>query len=131
MQNLKTPETELYQSIFEIYGIGYSYQDKIFGRPNGVGFMITESIAMTTNSIINDEEVASSSFAVFPSGQRIRFDPAQFFYTNRGLNFTVLTMKVEHLGFVDIRQKFKLRNSSKIFYFGAGLVNCEIRVLGC
>lgn len=126
IQNSKTSETDLNESIFEIYGIGYSYQDKIFGRPNGVGFMITESIAMTTNSIINDEEVASSSFAVFPSGQRIRFDPSQFFYTNRGLNFTVLTLKVEVQGFVDIRQKFKLRNSSKIFYFGAGIVKCEI-----
>lgn len=112
-------------SIFQIYGIGYSY-NKHYGNPNGVGFMITESIALTTNSVLLDEEVASRSFGVFSNGNKIKFDPAQFFYTNRGLNFTVVAIKKEHWTYINILSDFELKDRSRIFYYNQGLVNCEI-----
>lgn len=120
-----SPRTVSKSSIFQIYGIGYSFSNH-YGNANGIGFMITESIALTTNSVLVDEEVASRSFGMFPNGTRFKFEPAQFFYTNRGLNFTVVAANIEHFACLKILDEFILTDRSKIFYYEAGLVNCEI-----
>ena len=118
----------LASSIFEIYGSGYNY-NRIsgFSTPLGTGFLITKSIAITANSVIPDEEIASRSFIRFSESpyELHSFDAVAFFYTNKELNFTVLgfvinpTTKKQKIP-LEIKEDFILRESDNIYYLNSG-----------
>ncbi|OMJ74458.1 hypothetical protein SteCoe_26610 [Stentor coeruleus] len=124
--SISSKAESLKTSIFEIYGVGYSQAKKTYGSPTGVGFMITESIALTANTVINDEEVASRSFGKTWNGEIKRFNQHKFFYTNQGLNFTVISLSDTSLNPIEIREEFILTDRSHICYIDSGLIPCTI-----
>jgi Kelch motif len=126
LNRLPAHTESLKNSCFDIYGIGYSHSNKIYGNPNGIGFMITESIAMTANTVLQDEEVASRSFAKFSNGEVRKFSQKNFFYTNRGLNFTVIGVEFVANETIEIREEFVLVDRSRICYLDSGIVPCDI-----
>lgn len=59
------PPTDRIRSIFSIYYFGYGYDSasKSYGRPHGLGFIINDILAMTTHSVLPDEDAAMHSYA--------------------------------------------------------------------
>lgn len=117
-------------SIFEIYGVGYAYSTaKGYGNPLGIGFLISEHLAMTANSVIPTEEIASRCFCRFADNiyETHNFDPQEFFYTNRSMNFTVVGFKINSESRkprhpIEIREEFTLQDGHQIAFLNAGMV---------
>lgn len=63
----------------------------------GVGFLISKNLAMTTHSVVPDEDIAFRCFVKFLDNRIINhhLDPNKFFFTNRALNFTVVGFKYD------------------------------------
>ena len=127
-QILSTKINNVIYSVFEIYHLGYAYSSKSgYTSPIGMGFLITKSLAVTANSVIPDEEVASRCFSRFTdNAQEVHsFDANSFFYTNRALNFTII-------GFIanpeskkpriplEFREEFVLKSGDFIAYMKSG-----------
>lgn len=117
-------------SVIEIYSIGFSHLRATgYGNASGYGIMITKSIVLTIHDIIPDEDTANKAYAVFGSNPGIthKFNPQSFFYTNKGLNFTILAFSVSArfkstVVPIEIREKFELREGFYINYLQSGIV---------
>lgn len=114
-------------SIFEIHQIGYSSQHPGYGGAAGIGFLITKSLALTANTVIPDENVASRCLAHFVDNlsEAHSFDPELFFYSNKDLNVTILGFvanpesKKPRLP-IEIREEFTLQPGDLISYLNSG-----------
>lgn len=136
MNTISTEELSIRKSgftidgVFEIYGVGYSYSTRTgYGHPLGMGFLITKNLIMTAHSVIPDEEVASRCFGRFSDNlyETHHFDPNRFFYTNRGLNFTVVGFTLSKDSTkprlpIEIRESFQLKSGDNISYLNSGIV---------
>ena len=129
LEKILLPKTNhVTYSVFEIFGAGYSYNTKTgYGSPLGMGFLITKSLALTANSVIPDEEVASRCFARFTDNvyEVHSFDSTSFFYTNRELNFTVIGFAVNPDSQkpripLEFREEFVLKDGDTIAYLNSG-----------
>mmetsp|Transcript_22791 Transcript_22791/g.22530 ORF Transcript_22791/g.22530 Transcript_22791/m.22530 type:complete len:187 (-) Transcript_22791:1117-1677(-) len=117
-------------AVFEIYGVGYACATKTgYGHPLGMGFLITKTLAMTAHSVIPDEEVATRCFARFTDNlyEAHHFDAGRFFYTNRGLNFTIVGFMLSEESIkprlpLEIREAFQLKDGDGIAYLNSGTV---------
>jgi hypothetical protein len=59
------PPRERIRATFAIYTIGFGYDSaaRSYGRPNGMGFMVTQWLAITTHSVLPNEKAAEASYA--------------------------------------------------------------------
>lgn len=119
------PPTEIVRAICAIYTLGHGYDSatQTFGRPNGLGFLLNESLLMTSYSVLPDEEVASFSYAQFRDGEVYKFDPSLCFTASKMYAFTIVAFKEQHtstaLRYVvplTITQLFTLKAGSSINY---------------
>lgn len=117
-------------SIFEIYGSGYSYSTKTgYGSSMGIGFLISNSLAITSNTVIPHQDIVSKCFARFADNiyETHNFDASAFFYADPDLNFTII-------GFVanpgcrmprmplEIKEDFVLREGDNVVYLDSGSI---------
>lgn len=121
IQDPKMFPNHLLEAIVEIYGVGFNYNhDPKFGQPTGVGFLITKNLIITANSVIPDETSASRCFCRFIGAEeKIFFDSRTFFYTNRGLNYTIVTFyegAIHNRRPIEIRETYILRDADNIYY---------------
>lgn len=98
-----------------------------------MGFLITDSLCITAHSVLPEEEVAMRCFARFPDNiyESHQFDVRSFFYTNRGLNFTIVGYKHNPESKrkrvpIEIREAFTLREGEAIAFMNAGVVVKEV-----
>jgi len=121
-------------AVFEIYGVGFGYSTaQGYGGALGMGFLITEHLCITAHSVLPEEEVANRCFARFPDNiyETHQFDVRSFFYTNRGLNFTVVGYKHNPDSRrkrvpIEIREPFTLKEGDGIAFLNAGVVWKEV-----
>ncbi|OMJ84308.1 hypothetical protein SteCoe_14592 [Stentor coeruleus] len=115
-------------SIFEIYGSGYSYSTKIgYGSSMGIGFLISNTLAITSNTVIPHQDIGSKCFARFADNiyETHNFDANIFFYTNPDLNFTIIGF-VANIGSkmprmpLEIREDFVLKEGENVVYLDSG-----------
>jgi len=79
------------RSIFAIYNVGIGIETrKEFAKPSGLGFLVTDTLAVTTHSVMPTEEAALTSYASFKDGEIYKFDPYECFVTSVRFNFTVV-----------------------------------------
>lgn len=136
-QALSIKTNHLAYSIFEIYGAGYSYTNKTgYGSPLGMGFLITKSLAITANSVISEEDMATRCFARFTDNayETHNFDPNIFFYTNRDLNFTIIGFVINPESKrpkvpLEFREEFILKQGDYISYLNSGQSGRNVTVV--
>ncbi|CAG9315199.1 unnamed protein product [Blepharisma stoltei] len=125
-EDITIPMRILY-GIVEIYGVGFSLSSKTgYGNPLGVGIFITKNLILTANSAIPDEISASRCFYLLTMNKQEKclFDSRSFFYTNRGLDFTIIGVannRIEN-SVIEIRDNFSLKDADNIIYWNAGVV---------
>lgn len=88
---MKPPSVNFHKlnTVFSIYStLGYGD----FRKFVGMGFMIGESLAITTHMILPNPHHANHALAFFIDTPEIpnRLNATAFFYTNRELNFTIV-----------------------------------------
>jgi hypothetical protein len=82
---------EILRSIFAVYNVGIGLDaTKKLNKPNGLGFLITDTLALTTHAILPTEEAALTSYAQMKDGETYKFDPYECFVTSVRFNFTVV-----------------------------------------
>ena len=114
-------------SIFEIHRAGYTNSSSGYGSASGMGFLITKSLALTANSVVPDESVASRCFAKFVDNlnEIHEFDCQTYFYSNKELNITILGFKINpeckkpRLP-IEFREDFVLAVGESISYLNCG-----------
>mmetsp|Transcript_19104 Transcript_19104/g.34756 ORF Transcript_19104/g.34756 Transcript_19104/m.34756 type:complete len:705 (-) Transcript_19104:35-2149(-) len=92
------PPQELVKAVCAIYTIGYGFDSgsHSYGRPNGLGFLLSDSLLMTAHEVIPNEEVAIESYAQFRDGEVFNFDPYRSFATSKKYEFTIVAFKEHH-----------------------------------
>lgn len=92
------PPQDLVRSVCAIYTIGYGYDSgsHSYGRPNGLGFLLSDSLLMTAYEVIPNEDVAMESFAQFRDGEVFNFDPYRCFATSKKFEFTICAFREHH-----------------------------------
>jgi hypothetical protein len=102
----------------------------------GLGFMITEHLAMTLHAILPDEDTAERCFFRFKGETQdtFQFLPRIFFYTNVPLNFSVVWVRYNHVikknkTPVEIREKFVLNPGDQVTYLNSGLFHKHVNAI--
>lgn len=120
-------------SIFEIHRSGYTNNSSTYSSATGVGFLITKSLALTANSVIPDESVASRCFAKFVDNlnENHNFDCQTYFYSNKELNITVLGFKLNPESKkprppIEFRDDFRLEVGDGISYLNCASVGKNV-----
>jgi hypothetical protein len=92
------PPQDLVRAVCAVYTIGFGYESgsHSYGRANGLGFLLSDSLLLTAHSVIQDEDSAINSFAQFRDGEVFSFDPYRSFATSRKYEFTIVALKEHH-----------------------------------
>jgi hypothetical protein len=92
------PPTELVRAVCAIYTVGHGFDSgtQTYGRPNGLGILMNESLMMTTDKVMPDEASAAACYAQFRDGEVFNFEPALCFITSKKYAFTIVAFKEQH-----------------------------------
>eukprot|EP00359_Climacostomum_virens_P010384 CAMPEP_0204902034 /NCGR_PEP_ID=MMETSP1397-20131031/3427_1 /ASSEMBLY_ACC=CAM_ASM_000891 /TAXON_ID=49980 /ORGANISM="Climacostomum Climacostomum virens, Strain Stock W-24" /LENGTH=540 /DNA_ID=CAMNT_0052070477 /DNA_START=290 /DNA_END=1912 /DNA_ORIENTATION=- len=108
------------RAVFDIHS-SLAYGD--FRRFIGKGFLVSQTLAVTSHLVIPSESIAQKSFAIFPDAPTIvhRFDARKFFYTSKDLKFTLVGIErvpgEEHRIPLPIHKFFKLEDGQSVVFY--------------
>lgn len=120
--HIKKPPTINQHRVKAVFDIHSSLAYGDFRRFIGKGFLVTQTLAMTSHLVFPSESIAQKSFAIFPDMPSVvhRFDPRKFFYTNRDLKFTLVGIErvpgEDHRLPLPVHKFFKLEAGQSVVF---------------